>query len=213
MNKECLQIELRSFLVIGKGVVLFILLFNSFDLFGQSNVNKLIENDTLIYWNLQRKLSWGDFLGKPDSTLTTYGSGKASAVTSAPLECRFNMHNGQVGYDIHCYFLKSNSWVRDTSSLLLVHEQLHFDIAELFARKMNKALQELQKQNITSYTPYVKAANKIVTDRGQYEKNYDKATFHGIIPFKQEEWNKKVKAELEELEEYKIDYTKYLKKE
>ncbi|MBE2290360.1 MAG: hypothetical protein IAE95_12450 [Chitinophagaceae bacterium] len=50
-------------------------------------------------------------------------------------------------YNISALFSKNESWMLVRSNDILAHEQIHFDIFELYARKMRKLLAETLKHN------------------------------------------------------------------
>ena len=154
------------------------------------------QDNSLIDWKAGEKLSWSDFKKAPDP------SSPNAALTSTIINYDFGYNSVDgLKFHIHCQFNKNNSWGRTKTDYILSHEQGHFDIAEIFARKLNKAFKE--------YTPtsnIKKDINKIYVDIvHQYEarqKNYDKETNFSINKPQQEEWLKKISDELKETEAY-----------
>jgi hypothetical protein len=57
--------------------------------------------------------------------------------------------NGDYKYFVFCYFNKTKSFIENKSQNLLEHEELHFDIAEVFTRKMRLKYKYLK--NHSSY--------------------------------------------------------------
>src|SRR6478609_9491217 len=96
---------------------------------GWTNINT--KKDNLIIWSASYKLVWSDFRCKPDPHQ------KQNAQTFYGLEVEKNY---VVSYEekVTSYVDRSKSWVEDTTKGSLKHEQLHFDIAELYARKMRE---------------------------------------------------------------------------
>src|SRR5574338_86889 len=92
--------------------------------------------EELIPWQAGRKLSWNDYYGKPDP------ASDAAASTATYLGIEYSFSNNNFSYKISCSFSKEKSWVRFKNDLVLSHEQGHFDITELFARKLNKVMSE-----------------------------------------------------------------------
>ena len=79
---------------------------------------------------------------------------------------------------------------------MLAHEQLHFDICELYKRKLQTNLSQaiLDPMNFDSQ---IQAIFKNGWDEYQLEqKRYDDETEHGIIPEKQKAWEDSVKERL-----------------
>ena len=57
-------------------------------------------------------------------------------MTTTHLGFSYNVVNGKVTYKIDCRFEKSKSWGLVKNDWILKHEQGHFDIAEIFAQKI-----------------------------------------------------------------------------
>ena len=93
-----------------------------------------------ILWEKGKKLSWKDFKGKPPQN-----SG-AAAITGSGITYQFSSYyrNGrrQLDFTVSTFFYPNSSWYRPElcNNLILSHEQLHFDITEIYARKMRKEL-------------------------------------------------------------------------
>src|SRR5882757_2223347 len=85
-------------------------------------------------WDISRKLKWEDFKGVHDDIPI------CGARTFTTL--KYKLIKSDTGYrvDVRCVFLKKISWKVDESvtSYALQHEQDHFDISELYARKLRK---------------------------------------------------------------------------
>lgn len=94
------------------------------------------------------------------------------------------------------------SWVisNERTNALLKHEQLHFDISELHARKLrqNILLQKLNKKDLANVLKsLVGNSHKL---RKQSQNQYDLEIRQNKS--KQLEWEKKVALELKSLEQY-----------
>ena len=96
-----------------------------------------------ILWS-KKHLKWRDFKGTPDSTGP---HAKAAAVTSSRLEQRYyKTANNEIHFIIAAWFNPARSWVKEStlksngSDRTLDHEQHHFDMCELYARKIRKYL-------------------------------------------------------------------------
>src|SRR5678810_1015402 len=93
------------------------------------------ESADLIPWENDKRLVWDDFLCEPKVGTD------AVASTSTSLGIAYQLSNGELRYHITCYFNKEKSWGLMKTDYILAHEQGHFDITEIFARKLNEALQ------------------------------------------------------------------------
>lgn len=165
----------------------FILFFSSYS----------YENNSSIDWKADRKLTWNDFKAPPDK------SSPNAALTATNIKFNFS-YNSRDGFKYHitCQFDKNSSWGRIKTDYILSHEQGHFDIAEIYARKLNKALK--------AYTPDAGSANKELNKI--YEKTmheltstqaqYDRETNFSIDKTEQSRWLMKISDELKIYEEY-----------
>ena len=155
-----------------------------------------------IGWK-EEALSWKDFKAAPDP------DSPFSANTSSGISYSWSMKSSATGkeysYEVTSFFIPQKSWVKGgkTSKNLLAHEQLHFDITELHARKLRKALAEFDFQNSRE----VKAAlqeiyKKAELKRAVTQKKFDAETRHSMDEAAQLKWQKFVAEELKKLEEF-----------
>ena len=155
-----------------------------------------MHESNLIDWRADRKLTWADFQAEP-----VKGSPNA-ALTSTTITVELGYTRDTLIYHIRCQFDKSKSWVSIKNDYILSHEQGHFDIAQIYARRFSK---ELKTQMIPS-TNFKKDFDKIYGGimRQQHARQlaYDAETNFSINKSKQEEWLRKIEEELKELEPY-----------
>jgi hypothetical protein len=181
-----------------KCIGLFFLVFG-FLSFGQEIV---IENDSLILWRKDRLLTWNDFEGMPKNPKGKMGIHEAAVTATGPVFVHHEDNKGNlIPYPL-CYFYKSLSWSITEDSLLLAHEQLHFDIQEVYIRKMRMRFIELSEQNIYDSSVYSSLSNKILKECAEVQSKYDKEVSFNKV--KQNEWRKCIDKELEELKEYEF---------
>ncbi len=100
-------------------------------------------------------------------------------------------------------FYKDKSWVTSRTDGLLAHEQLHFDIAELYARKIRKKFSELKSVNEQRFAVYASAYELLWQECREYQKMYDSQTKNGILTEENNIWINKVLNEIMELNEFK----------
>lgn len=149
-------------------------------------------------WASARRLSWGDYTGPAN------GKSKFSAMSTCAIAFQLNGKGDTVHVTVKSLFYPGKSWVKqkDKSDALLAHEQLHFDITELYARKLRKEVlgmklsaRTAQKQLMSVYKKNFKALTKTQT-------RYDAQSKHSINKAKQQAWSIKVRKELEQLSGY-----------
>jgi len=154
-----------------------------------------------LFWSPDVKLKWTDFHGhiSPEDDIAASASyiGFFHKVRKHP-------HPDSVMLDTRAFFNKSKSWVKvpAVNPSLLEHEQRHFDLAELFARKFRKASFELKlrSQNLAKS---IDSTYKYYSVRGDsIHIQYDIETNHGLSLIPQAKWNEKIKNGLLELSPY-----------
>jgi hypothetical protein len=157
-----------------------------------------------IPWREGTKLKWTDFTGPPDH------SSEHDAITRYLFDYNYKWDGGgNITVNINCFFEKNRSWRKIEKKLtpeLLVHEQMHFDIAELFARKMRKAFAEYtatHKSGPNTKAEISKIFHDMNTETQKYQDLYDAETDHSRIAEKQLEWNRKLPSMLQELAKYR----------
>lgn len=164
--------------------------------FGQSNEG-VGETQNSISWNEFYKLQWHDFQGEPEET----SMGDAGAVVQ--IKAKPFLLKKRVVYDVTAIFNRKKSWSRDQSEALLAHEQLHFDIAELYARKIRKKIKELSSRGVDDVKTFNAAVQQLLQESNEADQQYDLETLHGAMSRRQAAWSKKINDELKSLEQYK----------
>ena len=152
-----------------------------------------------IYWTEDYKLTWNDFQGRPDYNIKTI-----SALSSSGLMHSKGCKNGKIIYEVVSYFEKKESWVKAEAYTdhHLKHEQLHFDITELYARKLRRALSE-QNFKCGQEAAFEYYVNQFIKDWHEVQHNYDSTSRHSINREVQEEWSQRIEIELLLLDEYR----------
>lgn len=105
------------------------------------------KNVDWIPWDENAQIVWDDFQGPPDP------NDAEVAYTGGLIEVHTSCQNNALRATIRALFDKKKSWVKTAggSNLLLNHEQIHFDIMELHARKIRKAITEFRGSCSESY--------------------------------------------------------------
>jgi len=152
-----------------------------------------------IYWNTTRKLIWEDYKGIPDTNLPM------QALTSYHVTYSCSPGKNTLTFIVDAYFSQNDSWVTTGKGTpkLLKHEQLHFDLAELCARKIRKDF-STAKFTRTDLKSQVNAIwNKDFNELNNLQELYDNETDHSKVDSAQAAWEKKVPAAIKELDAYK----------
>ncbi len=153
--------------------------------------------DDAITWSAARKLDWSDFKAKPEGG--ALGGARSAISHTYAIGCRDQV----LQMKVQSIFLPDQSWVsyRIMSSGLasrvgLRHEQIHFDLAEVYARRVRKLLRELRDPCSRSDAELNAMAEHVFTDHWTAQRRYEQETHAGELEPKQVEWDKRIAAEL-----------------
>lgn len=147
---------------------------------------------SMIFWSEDRQLDWKDFQGQPD-----YNFDEVSALTSSGIIHFKGCEDGKIIYKVQAYFEKKYSWVKPEALTdhHLRHEQLHFDITELYARKLRRAL-EKRDFKCGQEDEFDKFVADYLRKWQKAQIEYDLYTHYSMRPAKQKEWGYRVAMEL-----------------
>ncbi|WP_235915055.1 DUF922 domain-containing protein [Flagellimonas ochracea] len=150
---------------------------------------------------MENRLTWHDFKGKvPPAAVSaaTTASGISYSYTANLIH-----HEVHLDFEVNAHFYPNESWYKpeQCNDLTLSHEQLHFDIAELFARQMRNKLES------TSFSDNVKAEirkiyRETLEELQKYQEFYDWETDFSRNRGRQLEWNEKVAKALNREDEH-----------
>lgn len=150
-------------------------------------------------WDENRRLAWDDFQSKDIPV-----SSKAAATTFCGISYLLNSSTKKFTarqVKIESFFVPSKSWahIDHKTDFVLMHEQSHFDIAELFARRFRKLISDkiMDAKILQNYY------TRIYDDYKDYQQDYETVTSHGRIREKQLEYTEEINAEIEELADFK----------
>jgi hypothetical protein len=171
----------------------FLLLFFQLQIGHGQSVDKIDS----ICWRADYKLQWSDFKGvAPEGN-------PWQAVCATEISANGYWEGKYPNYEVMHYFFRSKSWTRDTvSTILLEHERLHFDIREVFARRIRLTVESLRNRRETKVSVYDTAIQALLKQCREWTELYDEETSHSLRPSKQKEWAIKVQKELSGLEKY-----------
>ncbi len=165
----------------------------------------LVLNDSIIEWNSNHKLVWDDFLGEPDDSIFAYAM-TSYKIEVLPSTVIVDENENILDYkkmSAKAYFHKYHSWKIEENSDLLNHEQLHFDIAELFARKIREQFIKLKQKKEAKFSAYLKCYKRLWKECRNYQKKYDAETSHGTKIEVNKKWIVDVEKQLNLLQNYR----------
>jgi hypothetical protein len=154
------------------------------------------EDQEYIPWIDDRRLLWNDFQGEPKRNTD------AVASTSTSLGIAYQVKNSSLTYQITCKFSKIKSWGLVKTDYILAHEQGHFDITELYARKLHQELQDYRFNKKTFRKDVNDIYQRIVKEKEAFQAAYDGQTDHSRNRKQQMQWLEKIGKLLEETADY-----------
>tara|TARA_R110000868_G_scaffold149463_2_gene371909 strand:+ start:498 stop:1061 length:564 start_codon:yes stop_codon:yes gene_type:complete len=157
--------------------------------------------DTLgVEWQHDYHLKWSDFKGKEDK------SQKLSALSKISIPYTYSS-DGEVDLTLNLstVFVKDESWYKKgkENNVLLGHEQLHFDIAEIHRRIIVKTVLST-KFSAENYESELKQLISKIWDEDyrKMQDQYDAETNYARLFRSQKEWMEIVATKLIELKEF-----------
>ncbi|WP_242205603.1 DUF922 domain-containing protein [Aestuariivivens insulae] len=163
------------------------------------------QESPVVSWQEDYRLVWSDFKGAPQD------QGDVAAVTASGITFGVSIKekgNRVIGFNtnVKAYFYPEQSWYKPEKATehVLAHEQLHFDITELYARKFRKNIGELKVSN--SIKKQLQDLHRtILKELEAAQEKYDSETNFSRHVENQLKWQNKVSAELEKLSSYKLN--------
>ncbi|HWY39001.1 MAG TPA: hypothetical protein VNY73_10610 [Bacteroidia bacterium] len=155
-------------------------------------------DDDVIVWSKNRPLTWNDYKGKPQRRF-------AAASTVYSLGRKVLNENGVLIARIQAYFYCNDSWKKDDwiNESVLAHEQKHFDIVELFCRRMRKQV------TVMTFIDQKDAEHKVDSlyeiynaEMDIYQDKYDDESDGSMSSEGQKKWSNKISKEIEALAAY-----------
>jgi len=174
-------------------------------LLGQSFVPK--KDNHFILWGANVTLTWDDFQGKfdvnvakknplePDKVIEEHGRRTVShiemdAYCFHQISFVSRYAGDSITFEIKTMFDKSKSWKNTNSEYILNHEQRHFDLGEVYARKFRKYLYD----SVNTYNEALqnKMFNRFLVEDNESQRLYDSVSNHSINQNGQLEWNSRI---------------------
>ena len=158
------------------------------------------DDDVRREWARGRPLTWADFRGP------TPGGTAAASGSCVGFDVSWECEDVTLVFDVRAVFDPTQSWVRagSTEDALLNHERRHFDLTELFARRLRKQFTGLMdpcKDPPLARRVVDGAVIDMYRDWGEAQKQYDADTGGGTEAVRQKAWDRKIEQALDGLRE------------
>ncbi|MFZ1805840.1 MAG: hypothetical protein WAU36_01385 [Cyclobacteriaceae bacterium] len=152
-----------------------------------------------VVWSKDKKLSWNDFQAnapKLDSHV---------ALSRVEIQYESSVDKaGKMTMEIKGVFIKEQSWVKQDrkSESILKHEQYHFNLTEVWARKLRKEITS-EKWNVKTFEKEFNSLfKKHMAQTLKEQLRYDNETNHSQVSDKQTAWEGEIDKELVSLKLY-----------
>lgn len=160
------------------------------------------QTNSFVRWENNVKLTWGDFKGSPDNN-------SAMAMSYITIDCREIKEKDSVTIIVNTLFDKNQSWVKKdfVDEQLLWHEQIHFDLFEVYARKLTELYSKMEfteKEILSGKLEKIRDSMYAEVEKAHQLLDDDFSSFISEERDKQlqENWNLKIKNELESMKSF-----------
>ncbi len=165
------------------------------------------ENDSILIWNQNRELTWKDFKSDKIKQDQFNAAGVSTGLFLIYKETS-NQNNEELM--VFALTLKKKSWVLKPSKKLLNHEQTHFNITELYARKIRNEFENYVSENeVNDFEAIKNIYYKFQIKRDSIQKIYDQEIREDWNNGRcnQKKWDRKVDSLLQVYKDYERNYT------
>lgn len=160
--------------------------------------------DQKIAWTENSRLTWEDFREvSPEESLFHANTNTGFSYSWG---LKGTSERMELVYKVETFFYPEQSWVQPTSKseYLLKHEQLHFDISELHARKLRKMLSNVDssKLNKDSQSYLSKLYENVDKERSNMQNAFDADSNHSLNTQAELKWQAYIEVELKRHNQY-----------
>lgn len=180
-------------------------------------LNFMNKTDDLILWENNNSLQINDFKAIQKDTVKTGGKKFLGAISSISIEVLTTQKNKLTAPKmvVKNYFHKDQSWMMVKNAYVLQHEQIHFNISELYARKIRKSADSLARKNVTNLQTYRNIVEHWEKKKQKANDQFDAENEDSFLVLdkeilfrknpKQKEWLDRINIELQKLDIYKYE--------
>lgn len=187
-------------------VIYLSLLFPSNNIVGKSYSGYAQTSEgPVIEWSPQTKLNWSDFKSRKNPS-----KGFAVAASTCGFGYDGIITGEEIKLNVYVRFYCNESWYHKNYRIpeVLNHEQLHFDICELYGRIFYKNILLLRRNGKLTERNLNNLLNEVRDEYDAMQDHYDGETSHSTDREKQKEWNRKIETALERYKAY-ADYKEF----
>lgn len=180
--------------------IFFLLLIAIVLLYFSGQLISVSKEAEIIVWQESKPLTWEDFKGKPQ---------KRFAAASTHYNIRKYVNKGKqkdsATIEIMAVFFCEQSWKKEkwVNESVLRHEQKHFDIVELYARKLRKLIKD---ESYLSFDVLEQKSDSLYAmidkEMDAYQDLYDDETDGSMNGEQQRLWEEKIMDAIHNLNDY-----------
>jgi hypothetical protein len=185
-------------------VVLLVLIFFTETCLSQ---DKTVNSENVLQWQEDYKLRVEDFQKtRDDNDSYSFTAYKIEFYPSEVIVDRNDYIQGYKDLTVVAEFHMNQSHFHpDYESDLLEYEQLTFDIAELYARKIRQKFDELKVSKEKRFSAYQYEYNVLLKACKEFQSKFRKASNNGWESKAEiDKWRNKINDELKNLQQYSI---------
>ena len=133
-------------------------------------------------------LTWDDFRGTPDP------ASRKAALTAYEIQARASCVDDRRVFRVSVIFLPDRSWIlpKQRITRTLVHEQGHFDLGEVTARRLRAELGRLESSCEADDAAFRKVVADFQHRDAELQRSYDRQTMYGAEAGDQHQWNARI---------------------
>ncbi len=155
-----------------------------------------LQDEQTFRWDGTQQLSWDDFRGP-----IRRGAGdNIAAETSCGIAIETSLVSFQGTAKVYVFntFDKQKSWVRDGYDRpdVLQHEQGHWDICELYSRKMQARFDAAHITGADLKREVARIYDEVSDEYVARQEQYEQETQHGVVAPEQDRWTGLIREEL-----------------
>lgn len=162
------------------------------------SVNNTMPAAVSFQWKEHNVLSWEDFKGpvrannEESAAATHCGIGFKLSASKEGTQPQIIVYNN---------FYINKSWVKPDAMMpeILCHEQGHFDLCEIYTRKLNNKMNSFSASAVADKNIHQALMSLYLEVKNEYEdrqQQYEEQTLHGTIKGQQKKWQKMIATEL-----------------
>lgn len=160
-------------------------------------VRRDLLQDHAFSWSAARPLAWRDFQGSPPR------GGPEGSKTAYSLSSIWQCRGKAFDFRVTVAFRTQQSWVKAEvlsdsvqRRALLAHEQTHFDLAEVHARRMRRAFRSLSAPCVRTDAELAALTDRFAEEEKTEQRRYDAETDHGLLAVEQAAWSLQTRRRL-----------------